>query len=125
MGAGQGIVWYLRTSQEEVEGACLLVVQGRVSNATAGELSRALMTRLGEGSRSVIVDMTGVDYINGAGLRAFETAAAGLDGSSRELVVFGLQPPVQAAFELAGSTRHLAIEPSREAAYQRLRQRVV
>jgi anti-anti-sigma factor len=121
MGAGHGIVWYLRTSQENVEGACLLVVEGRVSNATTGELSRALMTQLGDGSRSVIVDLTGVDYINGAGLRAFETAAGSLNGSTRELVLFGLQPPVQAAFELAGAMPHLATAPSREAAYQRLR----
>jgi anti-anti-sigma factor len=121
MEAGQGIVWYLRISQEDVEGASLLVVEGRVSNAAADELSRALTRQIGGGARSLIIDMTGVDYINGAGLRAFETAAGSLNGSSRELVLFGLQPPVQAAFELAGAIPHLVTAPSREAAYQRLR----
>lgn len=68
-----------------------------------------------------MVDLTGVDYVNGAGLRAFETVAAGLDGAGGQLVVCGLQPPVQVAFELAGAIPNLTIEPSRDAALLRLR----
>ena len=119
MGADEGIAWYLRTSEEDLGSVRLVVVEGRVSRATAAELSRVLTGRA-NGPRKIVVDLTGVDYINGAGLRALETAAAGLNGSG-ELVVCGLQPPVQVAFDLAGTIPNLTIAPSRDAALLRLR----
>lgn len=121
MGADEGIVWYLRISEEDLGSVRLVVVEGRVSSATAAELSRVLTGRAG-GSRTLLVDLTGVDYINGAGLRAFETAAAAVNGPG-ELVVCGLQPAVQVAFDLAGAIPNLTIEPSRDAALGRLRGR--
>ena len=118
MEADAGVVWYLRTSEEDLGSVRLVLVEGRVSSATAAELSRVLTGRT-DGSR-IVVDLTGVDYINGAGLRVFETAAAGLNGSG-ELVVCGLQPPVQVAFDLAGTIPNLTIAPSRDAALLRVR----
>lgn len=121
MGAGEGIVWYLRTSEEDLGSVRLVVVEGRVSNATAAELTRVLTGQLAEGPRKLVVDLTGVDYINGAGLRAFETAAASLERSGGELVVCGLQPAVQVAFDLAGAVPNLTTAPSRDTALLRLR----
>ena len=120
MAGDDGIVWYLRTSEEDLGSVRLVVVEGRVWSATAAELTRVLTGQRGGGPRKLIVDLTGVDYVNGAGLRAFETAAGG-DGSGGELVVCGLQPPVQVAFDLAGAIPNLTIAPSRDAALQRLR----
>ena len=122
MGASAGgIVWCLRTFEEDCGAVRLIVVEGRVSSATAAELARVLTAQLRDGLRTLVIDLTGVDYINGAGLRAFETAAASLAGSGGELVVCGLQPPVQVAFDLAGAIPNLTIAPSRDAALQRLR----
>lgn len=120
MAAGQGIVWYMRTSAADLESVRVLVVEGRVSSATAAELARVLTGQL-TSARKLVVDLTGVDYVNGAGLRAFETVAAGLDGAGGELVVCGLQPPVQVAFDLAGAIPNLTVVPSRDAALLRLR----
>ena len=116
-----GIVWYLRTSAEDFGPIRLVVVEGRVSSAAAGELARVLTGQLADGPRTVVIDLAGVDYINGAGLRVFETAAASLAGSGGELVVCGLQPPVQVAFDLAGAIPKLTIEPSRAAALHQRR----
>lgn len=122
MGASEGgIVWYLRTSEEDLGSVRLVIVEGRVSSATAAELARVLTAQLLDGPRKVVIDLAGVDYINGAGLRAFETAAASLAASGGELVVCRLQPPVQVAFDLAGAIPKLTIAPSRDAALQGLR----
>lgn len=119
MGAGEGIVWYLRTSEENLGPVCLVVVEGRVSSATAAELGRVLAGCAGDDFRAVVVDLSGVDYINGAGLRVFESAAAHFNGSQGELVVCGLRPAVQAVFRLAGSIPHLKTVESREDALRR------
>jgi anti-anti-sigma factor len=64
----------------------------------------------------VVVDLSGVDYINGAGLRVFEKTAALLSQSHVDLFVCGLQPPVRAAFDLAGAIPNLVVAASRDAA---------
>ena len=120
MGASEGgIVWYLRTSVQDFGPVRVVAVEGRVSNATAAELARILSEQI-TGRGELVVDLTGVDYINGAGLRAFESAAATLADSGGELVVCGLQPPVHVVFGLAGAIPQLTIAPSRAAALRRL-----
>ncbi len=120
MGGDSGIVWFLRTSQEELDGVRLVSVEGRVSRTRAPDLLKALDAASAGGLVDVIVDLSGVDYINGAGLQAFETVATYCGKGGGTLVVCGLRAAVQAVFDLAGDIPHLAIEPSRGAARSRL-----
>jgi anti-sigma B factor antagonist len=113
MGASEGIVWFLRAAEEELGAARLIVLEGRVSHATAPDLENALSRRFTAG-RPVIVDLTGVDYMNGAGLRVFEAAAARCNGSGSQLVICGLRPAVHAAFRLVGEIPHLVAADSRD-----------
>ena len=119
MGGDTGIVWFLRSSEEDRGNVRLVSLEGRVSHATASGLTRALAGSQEEGRRAVVVDLSGVDYINGAGLQVFETAAARLSALDSELVICGLRPAVQAVFDLAGSIPNLTTEPSRVAALRR------
>jgi anti-sigma B factor antagonist len=123
LAAEDGIVWYLRVAEEDLGPILVLVAEGRVSEATAGDLGRALGRDDIDRRTGIIIDFSGVDYINSAGLLVLESAAARLQGSHCGLVVCSLQPVVRATFELAGSVAHLATEPSREAAIARLRGR--
>src|SRR5215210_7527146 len=108
MGGNQGVVWYLHTSEETLGAVRIVVVEGRVSSATVPELGR-LLSQPHPGVRGVIVDLTAVDYVNGAGLRVFETAAEGFEDSHTELVICGLRPAVHTAFDLAGAIPNLTI----------------
>jgi anti-anti-sigma factor len=120
MPVDDGVLWFLRTSAEELGPVLLLRVEGRVSSATVPGLAAALARPDPGHLRGVVVDLSGVDYINGAGLQAIQAAAARLAASSCELVVCGLRPVIQTAFDLAGSIPHLSIEPAPEAAVRRL-----
>jgi anti-anti-sigma factor len=115
-----GIVWYLRIQEEHLGTAVVLRLDGRVSNATTGDLAAALARFCTPDHRAVALDLSGVDYVNGEGLRIIEAAAAGHRARQGEVVVFGLTPIVRTAFDLAGATAQLSIEPSREAALRRL-----
>jgi len=115
-----GAVWHLQVTEENIGEVLVLVVAGRISNATAGDLGRALARPDNSCLRGIIVDLSAVDYVNSAGLQQLETAVAQMQGSSCELVVCGLRPVVNAVFQLAGSIPHLSIESSREAAIARL-----
>ena len=116
MSGKSGVVWFLRTSGEELGPVRVVTVEGRVSHATAAELAQALAYPQADGLKALVVDLSGVDYINGAGLRVFEKTAALLSEANVDLLVCGLQPPVQAAFDLAGVIPNLAVAASRDAA---------
>jgi anti-anti-sigma factor len=113
-------VWHLHVTEKNVGEVLVLVVAGRVSKATAGDLGRALAHPDINRLRGVIVDLSDVDYVNSAGLQQFEAAAKQMHKAHCELVVCGLRPVVNTVFQLAGPIAHLTIESSREAAIARL-----
>jgi anti-anti-sigma factor len=113
------VVWYLSITEEDLGSVLVLGGQGRVFSATVADLRHTLACDV-SGRRGVILDLSGVDYVNGAGLHIMETAAARMRSLGCELVVCGLCPVVRTAFELAGSIEHLTIESSRESAVARL-----
>jgi anti-anti-sigma factor len=97
----------------------VLTAAGRVSSLTWRRLETALASATDSPARGVVLDLSGVDYISSAGLRAVESASARLEAAGRRLVVCGVKDAVGVAFDLAGLGSSLAIEPSREAAVER------
>jgi anti-anti-sigma factor len=115
-----GTVWYLRIQEDDLGDAVLLGLEGRVYNATSGDLARALERFCAGNRRAVLLDLSAVDYINGQGLSLVQAMADRLRMEHRELVVFGLSPVMETAFDLSGALAHVAVEPSRDAALKRV-----
>jgi len=120
MDGDDGIVWFLRATQEDLESVVVLALEGRVSNATVPELARWLAAVKGRRLRGLVVDLSGVDYINGTGLRLLTATAAEFATARVEMVVCGLRPGLQTIFDMAAPIPHLTIEPSADAASRRL-----
>jgi anti-anti-sigma factor len=114
-----GTVWYLSVQEEVLGAAGILRLEGRVSSATSGDLARALDRFCDGNCRALVVDLTTCDYINGQGLSVIERAAARLRFGDRELIIFGLCPVVQTAFDLSGAIGRVTVESSRESALRR------
>jgi anti-anti-sigma factor len=115
-----GAVWYLRIQEDVLGEALLLRLQGRVYNATTGDLARALDQFCTGKQRALLLDLTAVDYINGQGLLLVQSTAERVRAQHRELVVFGLCPVVETAFDLSGALARVTVERSRDAALARL-----
>lgn len=115
------VLWYLRIEPDRSSGVSVLTVAGRVSHQTAPDLATALDSATGSPGAGVVLDLSGVDYISSAGLRAVETAAARMSTSGRRLVVCGLRDAVSVAFDLAGLTTTVTVEESREQAIEKAR----
>jgi anti-anti-sigma factor len=120
MDGDDGIVWFLRASQQDLGAVVVLAVEGRVSNASARDLAGWLAAIRHRGPRGLVVDLSGVDYINGTGLQLLTATGAELAAANAELVVCGLSPGMQAIFDMAAPLPHLTIEPSADAATRRL-----
>jgi anti-anti-sigma factor len=120
MNADDGIVWFLRGQERDLGGVVVVTLEGRVSNATAPDLARLLARREGHGLRGLVLDLSGVDYINGAGLKVLAAGASTLDAAGCELIACNPQPVIHTIFDMAGPIPHLTIERSTEAALNRL-----
>ena len=120
MDGDDGIVWFLRATQQDLDSVVVLALEGRVSNATARDLGGWLDAIKGRPLRGVVIDLSGVDYMNGTGLRLLAAIAAELATANRELVVCGLGSGLKTIFDMAGSIPHLTIEPTADAASRRL-----
>ena len=118
MSHSKDAVWYLEVNQEGTLGVSVLTVTGRVSHRTAADLAEALESATSHDG-GVVLDLSGVDYISSAGLRAIEAAASRMRRRGRAPVVCGVRDAVSVAFDLAGLTSAVTIEESREQAIQR------
>ena len=67
-----------------------------------------------------MVDLSAVDYVSSAGIRALADASGQATLASLPLTVCGLQEPVRLAMNMAGLLPALDIQPSRERALERL-----
>lgn len=119
MSGNHGRVWYLRIQEDDLGGAVLVRLEGRVYSATSDDLARTLDGFCAGDRPAVVMDLSGVDYINGQGLSLVEEAAVRLRKAGRQLIVFGLCPVVETAFDLSGALAQVVVERSREAALGR------
>lgn len=120
MSGNDGTVWYLRIQEDVLSDALFLRLEGRVFNATTGDVARALDQFCTGNRRALVLDLSAVDYINGQGLSLVQSTAERLRTEHRELVVFGLCPVVETAFDLSGALAQVTVEASRDAAFRRV-----
>jgi anti-anti-sigma factor len=108
--------WGLEIASEYLPGGIVLVPKGRIGSVTADAFAEAVNAARKTAPR-VIIDLSGVDYISGAGVNVLQKAAA---HSGPRTIVCGLHDAVRITLELAGVDKDLTIERDRQAAQKLL-----
>lgn len=85
-----------------------LAVSGRLDTRTAPELEKAL-GELGEDCKSLVLDMTDLEYISSAGLRVVLKAQKFM-GDRDSMKIVGVNESVMEVFEITGFLDILNIE---------------
>ncbi len=93
---------------------------GRFDSAVAPTIEQRLVELLTGGERKLVIDFSEVDYISSAGLRVMLVVARRLGHLRGSLVLCALAEPVRQVFDLAGFLPLFTIEPTPQAALQRL-----
>lgn len=92
---------------------------GRLDTNTSRELERTLFRRLGGGERHLVIDLSGVEYISGAGVRVLLRAANAVREKGGRLVLCSLGRSVREVFDLTGLAPLFTIDDSRDVALAR------
>jgi anti-anti-sigma factor len=85
----------------------VLSPQGRIDHANSEDFRRSLnpfIDRCQKGKESIVLNLSGVDYISSAGLRCFMLAEKQAKGQGGTIVVAAMQPVVQEIFEISRFT---------------------
>lgn len=114
--AAAPLVWPLKITRDDRDGAAVFVVSGRLGTLSSGELVEALAKAVDAGDRRVVVDLAGVDYVSSAGLLALHALLGRFAVAGGELALCGLSVPVRTSFELSGLLSDFVEEPSRDLA---------
>ena len=91
----------------------VLRLVGRLGKAAAHQLRDALALPEAIG---VVIDLSRLDYISGAGLDVLDQAAHYAATRRQTFVLCGLEGSVRIAFDLAGLLGRLTVEPNRDRA---------
>jgi anti-anti-sigma factor len=100
-------LWQLRSTPASENGRTVLILEGRLGHATAGEL-KAIVESV-DTSKDVVLDLSGVDYLSSAGIKVIEDLAAEQAGRGGGLTVRSPSPAARLSLELSGLARLLAI----------------
>jgi len=89
----------------------LLVLRpaGRLDSENSPSFEKTVEEAVGKGDKSIIVDMSEVNYMSSRGLRAFLTGAKCAQAAGGKLVACSSQEAVQKVFDMTGVATILGI----------------
>ncbi|OPY42822.1 MAG: STAS domain protein [Methanoregulaceae archaeon PtaU1.Bin222] len=94
---------------------------GRIDAATAPLLENQLSGAIDGGDRKIVVDLSSVEYISSAGLRALLAAMKRLRALGGKMVLCSLHPYVKEVFDMTGFSRIFTMCNTRDEALISLR----
>ena len=83
-------------------GVLIVGVKGKMDAITAPEFDKGFNAWTGQEEKSVIFDLTGLEYISSAGLRSMLAAGKKVKAADGRLCIIGLGGPVKEVFKLSG-----------------------
>ncbi|MGD1994089.1 MAG: STAS domain-containing protein [Anaerolineae bacterium] len=87
---------------QQLEDCDVVRAQGRIDSVTAPALEETFETITGSGRFQIIFDMSQVSFISSVGLRVMIDTQKACRRLGGEVVVVGLSPLIDRAFDLAG-----------------------
>ena len=108
-------------SEEKIDGVIALEISGKIHAEASEELLKKLNILIDHGERHLLLDFSGVEFINSSGLRVLLMAAKDLNDLSGEMVLADVNELIRQILHVSGCTSHIAVYPSKEEALKALK----
>ncbi|HEX7973825.1 MAG TPA: STAS domain-containing protein [Anaerolineales bacterium] len=92
--------------------AGVVSITGSVDALTSGELTKFMLEQIQSGQRQLVADLSQVEFMSSAGLRAILAAFKESRQQGGDLRLANAQPGVQKLLKLAGFTNIIRIYPT-------------
>ncbi len=102
---------------QKENGHDLLILRGEVDASNSVMLDEAIQKLLNDGSKSILVDGQGLEYISSAGLGVFMSYLEDLQEREIDLKIYSLTPRVYEVFKILGLDQLIQILPDKNAAF--------
>lgn len=103
----------MRIEHANEQGVDVVTLSGRFDAPAAPEAEQAFTALIQNGSRSVLVDFSGVDYISSGGIRVIIMLSKALDECGGRLKFCGLTPFVREVLDITHLSSRFDIYPGR------------
>ena len=111
-------------AEEQFDTATRVIsVSGEIHVTTAPEFSSKLNDAIVAGTRGVVIDMTGVEFIDSTGLSVLLNGLRRVTRAEGRLALVVSNPTVLRLFEITKLDSTFDIQPTREAALERVQAR--
>ena len=107
--AGASAVIQIATSR--LESSATLALSGRLDGLSSPELEQQVTGLTASGVRTLVFDLSGLDYVSSAGLRVFIIAAKKLKAAGGTAQFTSLTPAVHDVFHVSGLITALGVAP--------------
>jgi anti-anti-sigma factor len=94
----------------------VLALQGSLDVITSPDLEKKVQEAIDGGERRLVFDLSRLDYVSSAGLRAFMVGVKQMTAAGGHLRFCCLSKAVRQVFDIAGLSFRLGLYPSLEAA---------
>ncbi len=108
----KGDAWFLTIATTSEGDAVIWRVAGRLGTAGAAALQQQVHNVSAVGGRRLVLDLQGVDYLSGAGVRAIEGLARAVHEGGGTLELTKLTEPVRISVDLAGPLPYVDVAPA-------------
>jgi len=106
----------VKVVDEEKGGILILHVSGRLDASTSPLVEKDIIKFIDAGSKQVVLDFAGVDYLSSAGMRLLLASTKKIKAIEGKLVVCSLSDMVLDVIKMAGFNHILDIQPDEETA---------
>ncbi len=101
---------------EKSNGILIAAPEGRIDGINALQFQQALNEKIDDSVSGVVIDMSDLNYVSSAGLRAVLLISKALQQREARLVLCALQAPIREVFQISGFDQIIDISEDREAA---------
>ena len=102
---------------QKENGHDLLILTGEVDASNSVMLDEAIQKLINDGSKSILVDGQGLEYISSAGLGVFMSYLEDFQEREIDLKIYSLTPRVYEVFKILGLDQLITILPDKTAAF--------
>jgi anti-sigma B factor antagonist len=102
----------MKTKIQQETNSTIVNVMGSVDALTAAELSKVLSNQITDGHANLVVDLTAVEFMSSAGLRALLGAVKETRSSGGDLRIISTNPGIDKVLKMSGFNNIAKVFPS-------------